>query len=171
MYMSQVKHKTCFFIPRRTNVFGNILESPSLSVCPSLSILVSVCVQNNSFCQSAGEGSKSHLVTSVVYFLAAVVLNFYEQILRILTSLEFCFFSSQHFLVMIAFSFNPFPNKPWFLRVYHTNLLKTQREKEKLLVTSNFSFSHGVFYHFGEFCTIFIQPKIVVCKPFQFRRV
>ena len=44
---------------------------------------------------------------------------------------------------------NPFPNKPWFLRVYILNLLKTPWEKEKLLVTSNFSFSHDVFYLFG----------------------
>ena len=36
---------------------------------------------------------------------------------------------------------NPFPNKPWFLRVCSTSLWKTLREKEKLLVTSNFSFS------------------------------
>ena len=32
-----------------------------------------------------------------------------------------------------------------------TSLLKTLRKKEKLLVTSNFSFSHGVFYLLGEF--------------------
>ena len=37
-------------------------------------------------------------------------------------------------------NFNPFPNKPWFLRVCSTSLLKTLWEKEKLLVTSNFSF-------------------------------
>ena len=43
-------------------------------------------------------------------------------------------------------SFNPFPNKPWFLPVCSTSLLKTLRKKEKLLVTSNFSFSHSVFY-------------------------
>ena len=40
---------------------------------------------------------------------------------------------------------NPFPNKPWFLRVCSTGLLKTLWEKEKLLVMSNFSFSHSVF--------------------------
>ena len=40
---------------------------------------------------------------------------------------------------------NPFPNKPWFLRVCSTSLLKRLLEKEKLLVTSNFSFSHSVF--------------------------
>ena len=45
--------------------------------------------------------------------------------------------------------FHPFPNKPWFLRVCSTSLLKTQWEKEKLLIMSNFSFSHSVFYPFG----------------------
>ena len=45
---------------------------------------------------------------------------------------------------------NPFPNKPWFLRVCNTSLLKTLREKEKLLEISNFSFSHSVFYLSGE---------------------
>ena len=43
---------------------------------------------------------------------------------------------------------NPFPNKPWFLRVCSIILLKTLWEKEKLLVTSNFSFSHSVFNPF-----------------------
>ena len=36
---------------------------------------------------------------------------------------------------------NPFPNKPWFLRVCCVSLLKTLWEKEKLVVRSNFSFS------------------------------
>ena len=40
---------------------------------------------------------------------------------------------------------SPFPNKPWFLRVCSTSLLKTLWEKKKLLVTSNFSFSRSVF--------------------------
>ena len=43
---------------------------------------------------------------------------------------------------------NPFPNKPWFLRVCTYNLFKTLWEKEKLLVTSNFSFTHSVFNPF-----------------------
>ena len=47
-------------------------------------------------------------------------------------------------------TFNPFPNKPWFLLVCSRSLLKTLREKEKLLIMSNFSFSHSVFYLFGE---------------------
>ena len=48
-------------------------------------------------------------------------------------------------LYSIIPTFNPFPNKPWFLQVCSTSLLKTLREKEKLLVMSNFSFSHRVF--------------------------
>ena len=42
-------------------------------------------------------------------------------------------------------AFNPFPNKPWFLRVYSKSLLKTLWEKEKWLLMSHFSFSHSVF--------------------------
>ena len=41
---------------------------------------------------------------------------------------------------------NLFPNKPCFLGVCSTSLFKTLWEKEKLLVTSNFSFFHSVFY-------------------------
>ena len=39
--------------------------------------------------------------------------------------------------------FKPLPNKPCC-----TRLLKTLREKEKLLIMSNFFFSHSVFYPF-----------------------
>ena len=66
---------------------------------------------------------------------------------------------------------NPFPNKPWFLRVCSTTLLKTLWEKEKLHITSNFSFSDSVFYSFGEPSAIFIKVKIVVCKLFQFWKI
>ena len=58
--------------------------------------------------------------------------------------------------------FNPFPNKPWFLHVYITSLLKTLWGKEKLLIASNFPFSHNVFYPFGELSDIFIKLEIVV---------
>ena len=49
--------------------------------------------------------------------------------------------------------------------------LKTLIQKKKLLVTSNFCFSHSVFYYFGEFSSIFVKSEIVVCKLFQFGRV
>ena len=44
---------------------------------------------------------------------------------------------------------NPFPHNDTFWRLWETILLKTLWEKGKLLVKSNFSFSHSVFYPFG----------------------
>ena len=72
---------------------------------------------------------------------------------------------TNQYLISLFCYVNPFPNKPWFLRVYSTSLLKTLWEKEKLLVTSNFSFSHSVFYLFEELSAIFNKIEIVVCKP------
>ena len=66
---------------------------------------------------------------------------------------------------------NPFPNKPCFLCVCSKSLLKTLCEKEKLFVTSNFSFSHSVFNPFGELSPIFMKLKIVVGELFQFGRL
>ena len=65
---------------------------------------------------------------------------------------------------------NPFPDKPRFLRVCSTRLLKTLWEKEKLLVMSNFSFSHCFLPCLKNF-VIFIRLVIVVCKHFQFGRI
>ena len=39
--------------------------------------------------------------------------------------------------------------------------------KGKLLVTSNFSFSHSVFYPLGELSAIFNKFEIVICKLFS----
>ena len=52
------------------------------------------------------------------------------------------------------------PNKPFFLLVCNTSLLKTLWEKEKLLVTSNFSFSYSVFLSFGQPSSIFIKRHL-----------
>ena len=41
---------------------------------------------------------------------------------------------------------NPFLHRYSFCHIYNRQLLKTLWEKEKLLETSNFSFSHNVFY-------------------------
>ena len=51
------------------------------------------------------------------------------------------------------------------------NHLKDCGEKQKLLITSNFSFSHCVFNPYGEPSAISIKFEIVVCKLFQFGRV
>ena len=60
-----------------------------------------------------------------------------------------------------------FPKKPWFLCVCSTSLLRTLWEKEKLLLTSNFSISHIVFYLFWELDAIFMKFEIVVRKVFE----
>ena len=64
--------------------------------------------------------------------------------------------------------FNPFRNKPLFLRVCSTSLLKTLWKKEKLLVTSNFFFSHSVFKQFGKLSAIFVEFELVVSKGLKF---
>ena len=40
-----------------------------------------------------------------------------------------------------------------------------------MLVTSNFSFSHSVFYQFEELYAILIKLEIVFCKLFEFWKV
>ena len=45
---------------------------------------------------------------------------------------------------------------------------KTLQEKEKLLVTRKFSFSHRVFCLLQELFSISINFEIVLCKLFQF---
>ena len=67
--------------------------------------------------------------------------------------------------------FNPFPHNDTFWRPWESSLLKTLWEKEKLLVTSNFSFTHSVFYPLKELSAIFIKFKIVICRLFQFEPV
>ena len=82
-----------------------------------------------------------------------------------------CWLPAFVFSRIIFRSFNPFPKKPWFLRVSRTSLWKTEWEKEKLLIMSNFSFSHSVLYLFWEHSAIFIEFKIAVCKLVQFGEV
>ena len=66
---------------------------------------------------------------------------------------------------------NPFPNKPCFLCVCYSSLLKTLWEKEKLHITCNLTFSHSVFYLYIELSVLSIKLKIVACKLLQFGRV
>ena len=44
-------------------------------------------------------------------------------------------------------------------------------EKEELLVTSNFSFSHNVYNLFGELSAIFIKFLNILCKLLQFGNI
>ena len=54
-----------------------------------------------------------------------------------------------------------------FLRVCITSVFKTLLEKEKLVITSNFSFSHSVFYPFGELSITFINLKLSSANSFS----
>ena len=47
---------------------------------------------------------------------------------------------------------------------------KHSGENDKLLIVSNFSFSHSVFYLFGELFTIFIKSEIVICRLLSFEK-
>ena len=58
-----------------------------------------------------------------------------------------------------------------FTCLQYKSFENTVGEKEKLLIMSNFSFSHNVFCPFGELSTIFIKFEIVVWKLFQFGSV
>ena len=49
--------------------------------------------------------------------------------------------------------------------------MKTLWEKKKLLVMSNSSFSHSVFYLFEKLSSIFIKSEIVICKLFRFQSI
>ena len=56
---------------------------------------------------------------------------------------------------------------PCFYESVAQGLWKKLWEKEKLLVTINFSFFHSVSLSLGELPAIVIKFKIVICKPFQ----
>ena len=64
-------------------------------------------------------------------------------------------------------SFNPFPHNDTFWHPWKTSLLKTLWEKEKLLTTSNFSFSHSVFYPFAYFLPFSSNLKLSTANSFS----
>ena len=68
--------------------------------------------------------------------------------------------TSEYLAFLFIQDINPFPNKP--LCVCNTSLLKTLWEKEKLLVTSNFYFSHSVSLSFEELSSIFMPPYRII---------
>ena len=73
------------------------------------------------------------------------------------------------FCAPFAVLYNPFTNRPSFLRVCSTRLLKTRWEKEKLLITSDFSFSPRHFLPFFEnFSAFSPNLKLSSVKSFDF---
>ena len=87
-------------------------------------------------------------------------------------SLMFAFFLIVYFKLNIALQPNQlthYHTMPHFdtLKIYSCKK-KTLREKEKLLVTSNFSFSHDVFYPLWHLFFILNALQNVVCNLLQF---
>ena len=87
-----------------------------------------------------------------------------DQILMLVTSIFIC--SHHSSLVFFLRVINHFPNKPWSILLCSTSILNTLWENEKLLIKSNFSFSHIVFFPLGELSAIFVKFRIVFCKLF-----
>ena len=109
---------------------------------------------------STGDQTHNHQVMSPTYsplrHLGGVHLLEKEKML--VTSI-YCYTTNIYLPSLEQFLLiKPFPNKPWFLSVCSTSLLKTLWEKEKLLVMSNFSLSHSVFYPFKELSAICMTP-------------
>ena len=68
--------------------------------------------------------------------------------------------------------FNPFPNNPWFWRVCSTSVLKTEWEKEKLLMPSKFLLFPQCFLPFLEnYLPFSSNSKLSSANSFQFGRV
>ena len=67
--------------------------------------------------------------------------------------------------------YSPFRNRPWFLCVCSTSLLKTLWEKDILLVTSNFSFFPTVLsIHFKSFLPFSSNLKLSSADFFSFEQ-
>ena len=97
-------------------------------------------------------------------------------------------FPKQFFQVTLVFLYGiALELKSIFKTLYHTiptfkeskkterererDLLKTFWEKDKMLVTSIFSFSLNIFFHSQNKLTVFSHNYFVVCKCFQFVQV
>ena len=162
------------------NVWRKIRAIPHVCcmVCfLDLFLLLAVLVEiKQNFCCGVVHLRIDHLSVSLCLFCDKVswsLLDLLENctVFYILNTLNPIDFENNLMKTMGKTVVNPFPNKPWFLCVCSTSLMKTLWEKEKLLMTSNFPFFHSVFYSFGEPSIIFIKFEIVVCKLFQFERV
>ena len=61
----KLKNFFLFFLPPQNECFRGYT---GISLSAHRCVCVSVCVQNTNFCQSAGGGIKSHLMTALVGF-------------------------------------------------------------------------------------------------------
>ena len=136
--------------------------SPQVNLCSPcrLSSVETFCLKSVSFI------SKDHVTSLFIWYLKLKVnwVERYHSAYQVSSHVSLRMDSER---ICSTNPFKPFPNKPWFLRVCRTSLLKTLWEIEILLIRRNFSFSHSVCYPFWELSAIFVKFEIVVCKLFQ----
>ena len=72
---------------------------------------------------------------------------------------------------LISLRYWTFTTQCWLLTTLGKRPFETLWKKEKMLVTSIFSFSHNVFYPSLNKYQFFCHIYYVVCKCFQFRQV
>ena len=116
--------------------------------------------------------SRSVITTSVWNMKDATLkkgdLCLWKDVIGSRMTLKLC--ADIHFPLLLFHSyfgeFNRFPNKPWFLRVCSTSLLKTLGKGE-IAHHKQFLLCHSVFYPIGELSAIFIKFRTVICKCFS----
>ena len=69
------------------------------------------------------------------------------------------------FYTVYFVTFNSFPIKPWFVTSLQCKSFENAVGKGKLLVTSNFSSSHSVFYRLGDilFSPVCPYAHVAIC--------
>ena len=131
----------CIFIPRKTNISGgNVLELSCLSVHQC--VCVSICVQNNSFCQSTGTVlNQSHSVTALVCYMLCMQICIIFELHNFLMhwphlDLHDKNVARRHLSKLKAYADDNCYNAQLMQFIF--NRVKTLREKEKMF-TSIFS--------------------------------
>ena len=128
-------------------LFKHTLHLVKYAPKPLMFFLVSLTLYHTipTFNNYEAEGYGKHCGKRTKFWLQAEVISFFHNV----------FYPTKD--TSYHLSINPFPNKPWFLHVCSMSLLKTPWKKEKLLITSNFSFFHSVFYPLRQLSAIFIK--------------
>ena len=102
----------------------------------------------NSYCIECTEDQTEHMFSPILLCTLYCCISKFPQPNQTkyhLTDLNLCNHKE--------FKFNPFPNKPFFLRVCSTNLvLKKLWDNKKFLILSNFSLSHSFITFCKTFC-------------------
>ena len=111
-----------------------------------------------------------HFLLFPPFYAPSVCCNFHTiQVTKPISGMHKAFHNTQ--LTRVISSSSRLNIKVTFLKKMAVSGALVFHKHKQLLVTSNISFAHSVFYPFGELSEIFIKFKVVVCEPFHFGRV